>query len=805
MIQPNEPIKRFEPLWGNWYADELLGEGSYGRVYRIVRHDGGGTYYSACKHITIPKNEAEVQNARAMGMDNRSTYTYFSDMASRILNEINIMYALRGESNIVTYEDHFIVHQEGSLKWDVFIRMELLIPLSAYIANNALGEDEIRRLGVEMCTALEACEAYKIIHRDIKEGNIFLNPRGTYKLGDFGIARELSSSNMSMSMRGTPSYVAPEVYNGQQYDATVDLYSLGILMYKLLNGGRYPFFPPAPQNITMESSEQAFALRMQGRVPPMPVYGSESIKSIVMKAISFSPRDRFPSASAMKAALTSGSTVAVPSPAFTGAAEQSGTLRAASQARIQYDAPGPVQPSDMQQPSPVKKKTNIAAIVGIAGGAALVVILIAVLLLGGSSRYAETYQQAVALEVAGNSEEALNLFLEVPNYEDSEDHINALRIALIDDDLAKGDAAAASALAEDVSFADENEAMFYRAKIYFAMGDYTSAFSEITSLCSSASAASTYEERLLADTGSWVAQHLTIDEAASLRSQFSGNRTALKYINNGIYIKADALLEVGQAEDALTLFKLLDSYSDAGDRADECIYTLASNAFDAGDYAGAYDLFYSITVYSDAADKATLSLYKLGCKQFTDGERDSAIDSLFRSISTGFTPDDGFIEANADEMYTLCQIYYSAGNYTLAQEGFIILGTYERSADYYTLCTVHIAGVSTYSLSELKPLIGFEDASSLILSDFDVAFAFLTGKWSCSSGYLQFEDGVGLTFSLSAPDFGDKWGISNGLIYFYNSSDPGTIKEAYSLTLNSENELSCYAYKNGKTYTLKRK
>ena len=51
---------KVEPLWGGWYADELIGEGGYGRVYRMVHNSSAGAFYSACKYISIPKNEYEM-------------------------------------------------------------------------------------------------------------------------------------------------------------------------------------------------------------------------------------------------------------------------------------------------------------------------------------------------------------------------------------------------------------------------------------------------------------------------------------------------------------------------------------------------------------------------------------------------------------------------------------------------------------------------------------------------------------------------------------------------------------------------
>jgi len=608
MVQPGEPIKSFEPLWGNWYADELLGEGGYGRVYRLVRRDNSGTYYSACKHIMIPKNESEIQNARAMGMDKQSTYTYFGDMASRILNEVNIMYALRGESNIVTYEDHYIAHTEGMLRWDVFIRMELLIPLSAYIADNPMEPEEVRRLGVEICNALEACEAYKIIHRDIKEGNIFLNPRGTFKLGDFGIARELMGGSMNMSMRGTPSYVAPEVYNGKPYDATVDVYSLGILMYKLLNGNRYPFFPPAPQTVSIEHSEQAFAMRMQGAVPSWPANGDDALRSAVMKVISFDPRQRFQSASEMKAALLSRSVVSVPTAASTPvfASVSPNTPRPVPQPQAYVPAqasytPQP-QPSYMPQPQatgaaspaytpmqqgaaahsqPEKSKPGI--VLGIIVGAVLIIALLATLLSGNDFETSKKYQQALDFEATGSYEEALALFLELDGYRNSKTHLASIKFE---------------------------------------------------------------------------------------------------------------------------------------------IYNEAQEAYDSGDYSSAKD-------------------------------------------------------------------------------GFSQLSDYQRSRDYYALCEIHLNGVDVTDRHTLVALIGFEDASALLLSDIDIALDFLIGTWSCAEGELTFSK-ESLDYTLSAPDFGDTWGIEDGLIFFYNSSDPTQRENVYRLRVFSENEITCYAYNNCATYTLER-
>jgi hypothetical protein len=155
------------------------------------------------------------------------------------------------------------------------------------------------------------------------------------------------------------------------------------------------------------------------------------------------------------------------------------------------------------------------------------------------------------------------------------------------------------------------------------------------------------------------------------------------------------------------------------------------------------------------------------------------------------------------DIYTESQRAYTSGDYSSAMYGFSQLSGYEHSSDYYALCEIHLYGVDTTDKHTLVALIGFEDASALLLSDINIALDFLMGTWSCADGELTFDE-ESLHHSLSAPDFGDTWDIEDGLIFFYISSDPTQRENIYQLTVVSENEITCYAYNNGATYTLER-
>ena len=120
--------------------------------------------------------------------------------------------------------------------------MELLVPLNEYICDKKLSESDVIKLGCDICDALSLCRKKKIIHRDIKPENIFVNEFGDYKIGDFGISKQMENLQYSMSQKGSFGYIAPEVMVGDNYDATVDTYSLGVVMYKILNNNRLPFW-----------------------------------------------------------------------------------------------------------------------------------------------------------------------------------------------------------------------------------------------------------------------------------------------------------------------------------------------------------------------------------------------------------------------------------------------------------------------------------------------------------------------------------------------------------------------------------
>ena len=235
-------MQRIPQVWPGWRAEELIGQGSFGRVYRACHDEGGHTSRAAVKVIDIPRDESEAAGLAAMGMDALSIRSYFEDTAQSIMREVALMDQLKGAPGVVHIEDYRLLERDGGVGWTVLIRMELLEALPAHVARTgAPGQRETARMGAELCRGLAACHAAGVVHRDVKPENVFVSPFGEYKLGDFGLARTVAAGSRSaMSYAGADAFMAPEVPGGR-YDFRVDVYSLGLVLYRQLNGGRPPF------------------------------------------------------------------------------------------------------------------------------------------------------------------------------------------------------------------------------------------------------------------------------------------------------------------------------------------------------------------------------------------------------------------------------------------------------------------------------------------------------------------------------------------------------------------------------------
>lgn len=308
-------------IWPGWTAVKLLGRGAFGAVYEIHRGETSGRSAadaeedrstatrpknadlfekSALKVLRIPEDDIEIVQLRAQGVSREKTEAFYEKYIVDVEDEIFIMQKLVGNSHLVSYEDYSIRKREEDIGWDVFIRMELLTGLPEYMKSNLLTEQKVLKLGMDISQGLRDCHQKGIIHRDIKPQNIFVNEAGDFKLGDFGVSRDVLGGMGELSFKGTLAYMAPEVYKMVSTDERADIYSLGMVLYQCLNDSRLPF---VPEQFTSEDLETSRHRRFNGEQILAPAHGSDNFKRVVLTAIAPDPEDRYQTADELYHAL----------------------------------------------------------------------------------------------------------------------------------------------------------------------------------------------------------------------------------------------------------------------------------------------------------------------------------------------------------------------------------------------------------------------------------------------------------------------------------------------------------------------
>lgn len=286
-----------EELWPGITLGEEIGFGSYGTVYRAQLD---GKEY-ALKKICIPGEAEGDESWEQLAKDNPVRKEWARKRTEELLGEVRMLQKFREDPHIVSVADYRV--RETDTGYELYLLMEMLEPFSEYITSHRMGEDEVIRLGMDLCSALETCERENVVHRDLKPDNVLVTKDGRFKLCDFGEAKDLERTVSVHSVRGTFSYMAPEVYHGQRYDRRADIYELGLILYRLLNGGKEPFLDPSARIVSPKEREEAMNRRMNGEGLPAPAKASDGMAEILLKACAYYPEKRYDSASALKADL----------------------------------------------------------------------------------------------------------------------------------------------------------------------------------------------------------------------------------------------------------------------------------------------------------------------------------------------------------------------------------------------------------------------------------------------------------------------------------------------------------------------
>ena len=147
--------------------------------------------------------------------------------------------------------------------------------------NKPFTESEILDYFTQICLALKHIHEKKIIHRDLKSGNIFLMKSGLVKLGDFGISKGFERTmDKARTMVGTPYYLSPEIIDNKPYDTKTDIWSLGVLLYEMMTF-KMPFNANSLPMLSVKI--------LRGNYYPPPSVYTKDLREIVSKCLTVKP------------------------------------------------------------------------------------------------------------------------------------------------------------------------------------------------------------------------------------------------------------------------------------------------------------------------------------------------------------------------------------------------------------------------------------------------------------------------------------------------------------------------------------
>lgn len=271
----------------DWKVTSFVGEDNGCEVYKVSRKIDKNTAQNAIlRHAFVGKSNYTDEHAE-----------YFTE-------EADFIESVKDLDGVSNYLDVYVQDNQNKKTCDLYIFTEELTSLEELMKTKTFAEDEVVDFGIQMSEMLETLEAKNIFHGNISPKNIFVTADGRYKIGGF--------TDFEGKITDT-SFVAPEVYKQENVDYTTDIYSVGIIMYAMCNGGKIPFESDSCDK------KNACEERFSGKAVTAPSEGDEKLKSVIVIACQPNNANRWKNASNIKNALTSikteiGTSFPVPNP-----------------------------------------------------------------------------------------------------------------------------------------------------------------------------------------------------------------------------------------------------------------------------------------------------------------------------------------------------------------------------------------------------------------------------------------------------------------------------------------------------------
>lgn len=297
----------FDPVFEQWYTENQLGSGTDGKVYSIIRKNADGSAErSVLKMIRLGENRSEKKSFNTIVEKDEagdSEESYYETIIKNITDNIAVIQRVDNGKRFVKYEEWETRRTSDGKGYAVLIRLERARSLTDLLSELSFTLDETLRIGVSICRSLVRCRDFGYIYPNLKPENILFDEKGICKLGDFGSFSCLEPSKTSLAFKRTQYYMAPEFIRTGNVNGTVDTYSLGLVLYSLINRGRLPFTEKYPEKVTVSSLDLSMQKRLDGEELPEPALCDEALFRIIKKACAYKVEERYLSPKQMLADL----------------------------------------------------------------------------------------------------------------------------------------------------------------------------------------------------------------------------------------------------------------------------------------------------------------------------------------------------------------------------------------------------------------------------------------------------------------------------------------------------------------------
>lgn len=271
-----------EKIMGYTVEAELRSDG-YGSLYKVSK--GNGADVKLLRVLVLPDEERYQEIQSTQGGKSSKTDAYLAKKVKETENELSSVKALTHSAHgaLAEYCGHKFVRTDDR-RYRLYLLSEYATPLAEYMKKKTLTVREVIAVGKAVAAGLKVCHDEKYLLRRVCENTVFVDENGAFKLGGLEIVETLKVACAEQTEKERRD-VAPELYLGKRFDFSVDIYSLGMLLYRLLNRSRSPLMPNFSFPYTQEDETIAFERRLNGAIPPLPLGAENKLGEVVRKAV----------------------------------------------------------------------------------------------------------------------------------------------------------------------------------------------------------------------------------------------------------------------------------------------------------------------------------------------------------------------------------------------------------------------------------------------------------------------------------------------------------------------------------------